>query len=272
MVLDYIETHLEDEIDFNEIASISACTAGLFQRIFANITGIPLSEYIRRRRLTKAAFELKIYNGKIIDIAMKYGYESSDAFKVAFKRLHGITPTAARSPEVTLKSFPRLSFTLSIKGDIEMNYRIVKKEAYEVTGKAIVTSQENNQIPQLWANCWKDCTVNKLYEIGDCNSLLGICYDAKSDGTFSYMAGIETKGAIAEDMETITIPASTWVVFESVGAMPNAIQNVWKRIFAEFFPESIYKHAGTPDLEVYYEGDNSAEDYRCEVWVPVVEK
>jgi len=147
-------------------------------------TGIPLLEYIRRRRLTKAAFDLKTSDCKIIDIAVKYGYESSDAFNVAFKRLHGVTPSVARLPDVMLKSYPRLSFTLSIKGDVEMNYRILKKESFNVTGKVVVNSQENNKIPQFWGDCWKDGTVDRLFEIGNCKPILGICYNGKSDGTF----------------------------------------------------------------------------------------
>jgi len=271
-VLDYIEARLDGEINFNEIGLISLCPAGLFQRIFVNITGISLSDYIRRRRLTEAAFDIKTSDCKVIDIAIKYGYESADAFNVAFKRLHGITPTMARLPDIMIKSYPRLSFTLSIKGDIEMNYRIIEKESFKTLGKVIITSQESNQIPQFWTDCWKDGTVDTLLENGKSDPLLGICYNAKDDGTFCYMIGIETKDVSIEGMESTIIPASTWAVFESVGAMPHAIQNVWKRVFSEFLPSSKYKHAGTPDLELYYEGDSSKEDYRCEVWIPITKK
>lgn len=118
----------------------------------------------------------------------------------------------------------------------------------------------------------KDGTLGKLLKLGNKNPLLGIIYDFNDDGTYSYMVGVETKNIVDGELETITIPAATWAVFESIGAMPSAIQNVWSLVFTDFLPQNNYDHGAEPDLEVYYEGDTSAEDYRCEVWVPVIKK
>lgn len=125
--IDYIELHLTDTIEYKQLAKIVCCSVYHFQRMFSFISGVALSEYIRRRRLTLAAIELQNKNTKIIDIALKYGYESPEAFSRAFKNLHGVPPTSARSMGTTLKAYPRMTFYLSIKGGIEMNYRIEQK-------------------------------------------------------------------------------------------------------------------------------------------------
>lgn len=119
--MDYIEGHLDREVDSAEAAKRACCSVTHFQRMFSSVTGIHLSEYIRRKRLTLAAFELQEGCAKVIDVAMKYGYDSPDAFSRAFKLLHGIMPSAARSKGTGLKAFPRLSFHISIRGDVENN-------------------------------------------------------------------------------------------------------------------------------------------------------
>ena len=132
--MDYMETHLADEISYEEIARKACCSSYHFQRMFPFITGVPLSEYIRRRRLTLAAFDLQTAGCKVIDVALKYGYESPESFTRAFKSLHGISPAAARRVGASLKAYPRMAFQLSIKGDIEMKYRIETREAFDVFG------------------------------------------------------------------------------------------------------------------------------------------
>jgi AraC family transcriptional regulator len=274
--MDHIEAHLEDDVDYDAIARAACCPAWLFQRIFAVLADLPLSEYIRRRRLTRAAFDLSATKMKVIDAAVKYGYESPDAFAAAFKRLHGVTPTAAREAQATLKAYPKLVFSLILKGDTEMNYRIERKPAFRVAGMAGVFSnnggEQDRTIPEFWQEHDKD--IPKLLAAGGGGvigkHLLGVCYGGQSDGTFRYMIGVEAD-AVPEGMETLEIPASTWAVFECVGPMPGAIQALWKRIMNEFLPNSPYSHAGTPDFELYYEGENN-ENYRSEVWIPVVKK
>ncbi len=118
--MEYIETNLADTISYDEIAHRACCSTYHFQRMFPFITGVTLSEYIRRRRLTLAAFELQTTGSKVIDVAMKYGYDSPEAFARAFKNLHGIMPISARDTGVSLKAYPRMSFHISIKGDVEM--------------------------------------------------------------------------------------------------------------------------------------------------------
>jgi len=159
----YIEAHLSDRnngIDYVEIAKAACCSSFHFQRVFPFITGITLSDYISRRRLTLAAFDLQTSDIKVIDVALKYGYESPEAFSRAFKLLNGVMPISARDNGTILKTFPRLSFQIMIKGDTEMNYRIEEKEAFEIFGLELKTNTVNGQcfkdIPAFWEACEKD--------------------------------------------------------------------------------------------------------------------
>ncbi|MGI6705797.1 MAG: helix-turn-helix transcriptional regulator [Clostridia bacterium] len=128
--IDYIEDNLAGHIDYKTAAQIACCSTYQFQRMFSFITDVSLSEYIRRRRLTLAAFELQHSNMKVVDVAFKYGYDSPEAFTRAFQNLHGVTPSSARDEGVKLKAYPRISFQMSIKGDVEMNYRIEKNNPF----------------------------------------------------------------------------------------------------------------------------------------------
>lgn len=271
-VIGYIEEHLDDEISNEAIGKIVVCPVGSFQRTFSLMTGITLSEYIRRRRLTKAAFELQSTDCKVIDIAVKYGYESSDAFCVAFKKMHGITPIAARQQNIKLKSYPRLAFELTIKGEVEMNYRVVEREDFRVVGKIVTSSLENNIIPEFWDQCKKDGTVDKLLEIGVNSSTLGMCFGYNDEGINDYMVGIETNDEGIEGMKNVVVPKSTWLVFESIGPVSPTLENTWGRIYGEFLPQSIYKQAALPTMEKYFGSDVDADDYRVEIWIPVVKE
>ncbi len=132
--LAYIEEHLTEEIDYSEVSKIAYCSEYHFKRMFSFLAGISLSEYIRRRRLTLAALDLKDRDLRIIDVAVKYGYNSADSFSRAFHSLHGILPSEARSENTQLKAYPRMTFQLSIKGGCEMNYRIVEKGPFKLVG------------------------------------------------------------------------------------------------------------------------------------------
>lgn len=268
-VIGYIEEHLDDQINNEEIGRITACSVGSFLKTFSLMTGITLQEYIRRRQMTMAAFELQSTDHKVIDIAMKYGYESSDAFSVAFKKMHGIAPQTARQQNIKITSYPRLCFSLTIKGDVAMNYRVVEKDAFWAVGKIVTSSLENNLVPQFWDDCKKDGTLDRLREIGTSQNTLGICFGFNDKGFNNYMVGIETDREHTAGLETVLIPKCTWLVFESVGPISPTLENVWKRIYGEFLPQSIYRQKESPTMEVYSRNDTWADDYYCEVWIPV---
>jgi AraC family transcriptional regulator len=276
--VNYMEEHLEEPIDMVKIAKVACSSTFHFQRMFHMLTGSTVGEYIRKRRLTMAAQELTAKNAKVIEVALKYGYETPESFAKAFKRLHGLSPGAARSPGTNLKAFPRISFQLSLKGDQDMDYKIVAQDAFQVVGKTLIVSTKDGEnlkrIPEFWTECNRDGTCEKLCTDFNVQELLGICMDMEQQKEqFTYMIAVK-EGATYNGKEYTlrTIPASTWAIFPSVGPMPRAIQKVWQRIFQEWFPATGYEHAAAPELEVYPSGDLNAEDYRSEVWIPILKK
>lgn len=272
--MSYIEQHLTEKIDNQQLARITGCSTYHFTRMFSFIAGVPLSEYIRRRRLTAAAFDLQSSKDKIIDLALKYGYDSPTSFNRAFQHLHGVSPKAARERGVKLKSYPVMSFHLSIKGDVQMNYKIIEQGEMLLVGikknLALLNGDEDFEaISKMWAGL----TEEKADEImalsnGAIQGLIGV--SANNDGeTVDYYIACTTDASSTSDMDTLLIPATTWGVFESIGPLPEALVNTWKRIFSEWFPSSGYQCAELPTLEIYEDGDNRAEEYRCELWIPI---
>lgn len=281
--VDYIELNLTDEISYEKLAQIACCSTYHFQRMFSFITGVPLSEYIRRRRLTLAAFELQTSNTKVIDVAVKYGYESPEAFSRAFKNLHGVMPISARDIGVSLKAFPKMTFSISIKGVSEMNYRIEEKEPFEVFGLELKTTVVNGQcykdIPEFWMACGQDgrgqallqAAGKKTGEVIDA----GVTYDHNVNGDMSYMVGcIKMDQAVSPEYKTLSIPKQTWAIFQTEWKSEDddeKLHEVWGRIYSEWFPVASYEHADCDfDMEMYF-GDLQS-GYSAEIWIPVVQK
>lgn len=274
-MVDYIEEHLLDDekLSPEEIAKRVLMPSAQFYRLFPFITGVSVREYVRRRRLTLAAQELLSTDVKIIDAAFKYGYESPDSFGRAFLSQHGIPPSGVRKPGVRISAFPRLRFEIKIKGDASMKIEMKKKGAFTVVGRKLqVTGSENaaDVVPAFWDKTEK-WYADLIGMIGAGTELMGVCADLKKDGSFDYYIAIEqTDSVSAEGYETLEVPASEWACFQSIGPMPRAIQDVWKYVMTEWLPSSGFRHSGTPDLEIYSEGDNSAADYISWVWIPVI--
>ncbi|MEK4854501.1 AraC family transcriptional regulator [Paenibacillus sp. FSL H7-0756] len=276
--LDYMELKMTETLRIEEVAEVAYVSPFHFQRMFSMLTGFTVADYIRKRRLTLAAQELAVSKIRVLDVALKYGYDSPESFAKAFRKAHGITPSAARKSGVQLKAFPRISFHLSLKGDQDMDYKIVDKPAFTVIGKSIeVTTRDGEnfrRIPQFWDECNEDGTSDKLIELSASREWLGICtnMDMKKE-QLTYWIGVEgTPQTDAQGYETTVIPAASWAVFRSEGALPHAIQGVWQRIYQEWFPGTGYEHTGGPEIELYPPGDTNSEDYVCEVWIPVMKK
>ncbi|MFJ7829180.1 effector binding domain-containing protein [Peribacillus sp. NPDC097206] len=275
--LDYIEEHLIDDLTIENISSQANASAFHFQRTFTILTDISVGEYIRRRRLTLAAQELVSTNGKVIDVAYKYGYDTPEAFSKAFRRQHGVPPSEARKYMGKLTFYERLVIQVLLKGAEPMKYNIVERDSFRVVGIKREFSLENEEnligIPKLWDEVNSDGTSNRLGKLnnGRIKGLLGICVDSPEDerNSIDYWVATEYDGSVPNDYSGLTIPASKWVVFEVNGPMPEAMQKVWKHIFSEWFPASGHEHAGTPEMEVYVEDDASATDYYSEIWIPI---
>ncbi len=273
----YLEEHLEDEIDLARIAQIACCSPFHFQRMFCYLAEAPLSEYIRRRKMTRAAADLQEGNARIIDIALKYGYDSPTAFNRAFQSVHGFAPSEARKPGAVLKAYLPISFKIAIKGEAEMNYRIEKRDAFRIIGVKEhyeLNVEENfTQVPVFWAKTMQSGAFGQILGLlnQEPKGILGVssCIIGKD---FDYYIAAPSDMAVPVGLEEYTVPACTWAIFTCIGPMPTAIQALQKRIVGEWLPSSGYEYANAPDIEVYFEGNQQAEDYQCEVWLPVEKK
>ena len=279
--IDYIEAHLTDDIDYREIASNGFYSCYHFQRMFSILCGYTLGEYIRLRRLSVAGAELASGKEKVIDVALKYGYDSPDSFAKAFQKFHGITPSQARTGGATLKSFSRLHIKISLEGGSTMQYKMEEKEAFYVLEKVETHSVENGQnqtsVPAFWERAYADGTMDTLQALAKENAyIFGICYGSadKDAQTFAYSIAVQCNEstAVPDGFRKTHIPARTWLTFGCVGAMPNAIQDAWQKIVSEFFPNADYVPTGEMDIEAYTDGDSDSSDYYSEIWVPIQKK
>lgn len=271
--MDYIEENLANEIDLKEVAKLACCSTYHFPRMFSSMAGIPLSEYIRRRRLSLAAFELQNIENRVIDIAVKYGYDSPDSFARAFYNIHGVKPTVARTKGVQLKAFPRMSFQITIKGEVEMEYRIEDLDfEFIVVGvrHRVVTKKAFKTIPTLWGNANKDGFKQRLIDMSWENpkckleSILGVVGEQASitDDEFDYFMGVRYDSEVPDGMEKIIIGKSMWAVF------PNVV-DAWKRLYTEWLPTSGYELADLPCIECFYPPKHKPKH---ELWVPIKTK
>ena len=265
--VEYLEEHLEDP-RLEEAAKIACCSPYHFQRMFTLLAGIPLSEYIRRRRMSRAAADLQS-GEKIVDVALKYGYNSPTAFNRAFQAVHGLPPSAAKEPGAVLKSHPPLRFAITVQGVEEMEYRIEKKEAFRIIGVSAPLKkdmEENFQcVPQLWGKAAVDGTIPRLAALmdGEPKGLLGVCDGLDSS---KYYIAVSSSAPAGEGLEEYTVPAFTWAVFPGKGDSAAAVQALERRVVAECLPTSGYEYAEGPDVEVYLDPGCT----KFEVWIPVV--
>ena len=269
----YIEEHLTDEIDYKQLGRIACCSSYHFQRMFAYMAGVPLSEYIRRRRMSLAAVDLQAKDMKIIDVAGKYGYSSPTAFNRAFQSVHGIAPSAVKSEGIPVKSFPRVTFKITVKGVEEMNYRIETKEAFRIVGVSVPLYKEIEKnftiIPPKWQEITENGTLQKLIGMMDTPPMgvLGVstCNDAEE---WKYYIAVSTS-QMQEGLEEYMVPAATWAIFSGQGTN-QSIQELEQRIVTEWLPTSGYEYGSAPDVEVYLNPDPQNAQY--EVWIPVTKK
>lgn len=276
--VDYIEAHLEGELELEQAAKAAACSLFHFQRVFPYVAGVTLTEYIRRRRMTLAAFALTEGGEKVIDLAARFGYESPTAFNRAFQSVHGVSPTAARAMGTKLTAFPRISFSITIKGGTAMDYEIVKREGFRIVGlkcaEEMTMEDCFQKVPVFWEKVGREGWIPKLCQLMDGGQPAGILGVSTCDGgAFSgYYVAVATDEPCPEGMEEYTVPGGTWAVFQCVGPMPEAMQEVQQRIISEWLPTSGYEYAAAPDIEVYGAGDQRAPDCRSQVWLPIVKK
>ena len=268
--IDYIETVLEDEIDEKKITHLSGYSYAMFSRLFSILTETTLSEYLRGRKLTEAAIALRDTDEKVIDIAFRFGYESSDSFRTAFKNFHGFTPSEVRNGK-PFKLISRIQLALTVKGGRSMNVTIQKKGSFTVAG----FNEENinsSLCPKVWNKLYEKYSQEELASLGDGESV-GICHDVESPNVINYMAGYivtDVDKAKSMGLDILEVEEAEYAIVELKGVVPECIHNGWKYVMEVFFPEHGYVHSGTPDFEYYYEGDMDSKDYKMELWIPIV--
>ena len=272
--LNYIENNITEELLISEIADCAFMSAYYFQKGFSMLSGYTVGEYVRQRRLSIAGSELVSTNKKIIDIALKYGYDSPDSFTKAFTRFHGVTPTAARKDRAIIKSLARLRITISLEGGYVMDYKIVEKDSFTIMGvsKTFRYDTALEEIPEFWKEHYQ--AGKNEYVCGT----YGVCIDEhKESDAFEYLIADDyiPGKEVPADFLTKVIPAHTWTIFPCTGAMPKALQDVTKKIFAEWLPNSKdYEIAAGYNIELYssladYPKGNQDESYYSEIWIPV---
>lgn len=265
--VEYLEEHLEAP-ELREAAKIACCSPYHFQRMFTLLAGVPLSEYIRRRRMSRAAADLQS-GEKIVDAALKYGYSSPTAFNRAFQAVHGLPPSAAKTPGAALKSYPPLRFAITVQGVEEMEYRIEKKGPFRVLGVSAPLKKDMEEnfkcVPELWGRAAVDGTIPRLAALmdGEPKGLLGVCDGVDSS---KYYIAVASSAPDGEGLEAYTIPAFTWAVFPGQGESAAAVQALERRVVTEWLPTSGYEYAEGPDVEVYLDPGCT----KFEVWIPVV--
>lgn len=272
--IDYIENNLTDVISYEEAAKTACCSTFYFQRIFSYVAGISLSEYIRRRRMTAAAFDLQSSDMKVMDMGLKYGYESPTAFNRAFQSVHGIAPTAAREKGAKLNAYPPIKFSISVTGGESMSYRIEAKEAMRIVGTRIALKEEMEENQQIVPVFWNDILNSRLFS-KICsfvnqkpNGILGITAFKDTQHIYYYI-GASTDKPIVDGMFELFIPAAIWVVFESNGYFKESIQVIFKRFLTEWLPASGYDYAELPDIEVYPINSHGEKEGHAEVWIAI---
>ncbi|MGM9948338.1 AraC family transcriptional regulator [Floccifex sp.] len=275
--IQFIEEHITENISVEDIAKEAGVSSFYFQKGFSMLCGFSVSEYIRNRRLALAGNDLLITDEKIIDIALKYGYESPDSFAKAFSRFHGLSPSSVRKDEVLLKTFAPLKIKITCEGGYIMDYKIVKKDAFTVIANAKTFSYEKakEEVPQFWQEHFQ--TGMGQYICGE----LGINMDLEmGQESFEYLIAdfYDSQKEVSENLVIKTIPSFDWAIFPCKGAMPDALQEVNTKIYTEWLPAlKDYEFAAGYCIEYYdnpakYEKGTQDENYYCEIWIPVKKK
>ena len=266
----FMEEHLAENITLADIAGSVHLSAFHFQRAFSLLTGMSPAEYLRKRRLSQAGAELAEGKTRVIDAALKYGYDSPESFAKAFARFHGASPMQVRTGS-PIRFMNRYTVRITIDGDSIMEYRIEKWDAMDllVHTREFHAETSEKEIPAFWDEYYADEDLRKV------PGYLGVCAQKKTDGdVFTYGIGCRAADVdgVPEGFEILRIPENTWAVFRCVGPVPEAIQGMWEKIYREWLPAADYELVPDWDIENYLPGDPAKKDYVSEICFPVRRK
>ncbi|MFH8789852.1 AraC family transcriptional regulator [Streptomyces roseoverticillatus] len=280
--LEHVESHLDRQIDVAGLARIAMTSEYHFRRLFSALAGMPLSEYVRRRRLTVAGAEVLAGERTLLEIAVRYGYGSGEAFARAFRAVHGVGPGDARRNGASLHSQPRISFRLVVEGSSSMQYRVVEKPEFRVAGKKVraplVHEGVNPAIAEFIRGIDQE-TIGRISALSD-QKPEGIVAvsdgldPSRAEGTeFDYYHGVVTGSAdVPEEFDALTVPAGAWAVFENSGPFPKALQYLWRDVFTQWFPSNPYRSRPGPEIlrvRLTQEAADAEAQAEAELWIPV---
>ncbi|WP_077796190.1 AraC family transcriptional regulator [Streptomyces sp. JHA26] len=255
--MEHIEGRLDQDLDVEELARIAATSEHHLRRMFSALAGMPLSEYVRRRRLTLAGAEVLAGRETLLEIAVRYGYGSGEAFARAFRAMHGIGPGEARRTGAALTSQSRMAFRLTVEGSSSMRYRVVDKADFTVVGlktRVPLVHAGPNQAIMDFVRGIDPRTLERLEKLSDQepHGIVSVCDDmdpSRAEGTvLDYHHGVITSAAAPEGTTTLAVPAGTWAVFTTSGPAPHAIQELWRDVFTEWFPSNPYRTRTGPEI------------------------
>ncbi|MGW2178917.1 AraC family transcriptional regulator [Streptomyces sp. NPDC001732] len=275
--MEHIEGRLDGRIEVTELARITMTSEYHFRRMFSALAGMPLSEYVRRRRLTLAGAEVLMGERTLLEIAVRYGYSSGEAFARAFRAMHGIGPGEARRAGAALRSQPRMSFRLVIEGSSSMRYRIVEKGEFRVVGKKarvpLVHEGMNPAIAEFVRGIGKEA-MDRIAALSDQRpeGIVGVSdklAESRAEGTeLDYYHGVVTGAHVPDDLDALVVPAGSWAVFENSGPFPQALQYLWRDVFTQWFPSNPYRSRPGPEiLRTRLSPDGTQAE--AELWIPV---
>jgi len=274
--IEHIEAHLDTDVDVSALARIATTSEYHYRRMFSALAGMPLSEYVRRRRLTLAGAEV-MGEQPLLDIAVRYGYGSNEAFARAFRAMHGVAPSEARRDRSALQSQPRLSFRLIVEGSSPMEYRIVQSEAFTIVGRharvPIVHEGMNPSLVAFIRGLGRE-TIEEIAALSDREpaGVLGVSTNLAADraegSEFDYYQGAARSAPAPDGFDVLPIASGTWAVFTSSGEFPQALQHLWRDVFTQWFPSNSYQSRPGPELlRTVLSEDGTHAD--AELWIPV---
>lgn len=275
--MEHIERNLDRRVEAAELARIALTSEYHLRRLFSALAGMGLAEYVRRRRLTVAGAEVLAGERTLLDIAVRYGYGSGEAFARAFRAVHGVGPGEARRTGAALNSQPRMSFRLVVEGSAEMRYRVVEKGEFAVVGRKarvpLVYEGVNPAIAGFVRSVDREVR-ERLEPLSDQEprGVVGVSDDIAEDraegSELDYWHGVVTGAEAPKDMDVLTVPAGTWAVFESSGEFPRALQRLWGDVFAQWFPSNPYRSRPGPEI-LRTRLSTDGTEAEAELWLPV---
>lgn len=277
-IIDLVEQHLqrrEEPVEIEQVCEIAQCSYGFFQKVFSYMNNISFAEYVRSRKLTLAGYDLKSTNMKVVEVSYKYGYDSPTSFTKAFQQFHGMSPTQARKHEAKLHVYPKMQ----LHGLDKFTWQIMKKPSIRLVGKSIHLSCDEDfhkqGILKFWSDCQRDGSFSDIIRMdsGNPKGLFGLVrnYD-KTSNCIEYAIMVESGQELADDYVETILGEETWAVFDCHGNIPNAILNGWKYLNEEWLVKYPFRHAASPEIEWYSDGNVYDEQYLSQIWIPIVEE